>query len=419
MVGVILSILKIIILLGFLIFIHEFGHFTVAKLCKVKVNEFAIGFGPIILKKQYKETKYELRLIPLGGFVSMEGESQKSEDKRSFSKVKIPKRIAIVAAGGLVNIIFALAVFFCLQLSTGENVTTKVESTIEGYAAESIGIKPGDIIRKVNGKKVVINTDVNEILDNYSGGNLVLTIEREGNIIEKEVTPSAIEYYSTGIFLEGEDSTKVQGFSKKDSVEQQGFKIGDTIISVDGVNIENDANKLTDILQENNQKESFTFVVRRLGKEVTIQTTPIKKTMYYLGVVFSKEQGNFFSNVYYSSIKTGRFAFSIVDNLKQLISGNVSTSDFMGPVGISKAVARTDGIQEFISMLALISLSLGVTNLLPFPPLDGGKIVLLIIEAIRKKPLDEKYEVGIQMVGFGLMIMLSLYVTYHDILRII
>ena len=282
MVSVILSILKIIILLGFLIFIHEFGHFTVAKLCKVKVNEFAIGFGPIILKKQYKETKYELRLIPLGGFVSMEGESQKSEDKRSFSKVKIPKRIAIVAAGGLVNIIFALAVFFCLQLSTGENVTTKVESTIEGYAAESIGIKPGDIIRKVNGKKVVINTDVNEILDNYSGGNLVLTIEREGNIIEKEVTPSAIEYYSTGIFLEGEDSTKVQGFSKKDSVEQQGFKIGDTIISVDGVNIENDANRLTDILQENNQKESFTFVVRRLGKEVTIQTTPIKKTMYYL-----------------------------------------------------------------------------------------------------------------------------------------
>lgn len=419
MISVIFSVIKIIVLLGFLIFIHEFGHFTVAKLCKVKVNEFAIGFGPILFKKQYKETKYELRLIPLGGFVSMEGENERSDDKRSFSKVKIPKRIAIVAAGGLVNIIFALAVFFGLQFFSGENITTRVESTLEGYAAESVGIKPGDIIRKVNGKNVVINTDVNDILDEYKEGSLTLTIERDGNVIQQEITPTPIEYYSTGMFLEGEDSTKIQGFAKKESVEQQGFKIGDTIISVDGVNIENDANKLSDILQNNYNKESFTFVVRRLGKEYTIQTTPIKKKMYYLGIVFSKEQGNFFSNIYYSGVKTGRFAFSIVDNLKQLISGNVSTSDFMGPVGISKAVARTDGIKEFISMLALISLSLGVTNLLPFPPLDGGKIVLLIIEAIRKKPLNEKYEVGIQMVGFGLMIMLSLYVTYHDILRII
>ena len=91
----------------------------------------------------------------------------------------------------------------------------------------------------------------------------------------------------------------------------------------------------------------------------------------------------------------------------------------MGPVGISRAVAKTDGLKSFISMLALISLSLGVTNLLPFPPLDGGKIVLLLIEAIRRRPLDEKFEVGIQMLGFGLMVMLSLYVTYHDILRII
>ena len=102
-----------------------------------------------------------------------------------------------------------------------------------------------------------------------------------------------------------------------------------------------------------------------------------------------------------------------------LFSGKVSTNDLMGPVGISSVVAKTNGFQEFIYILALISLSLGVTNLLPFPPLDGGKIVLLIIEGIRKKPLDEKYEVGIQMLGFGLMIMLSLYVTFNDINRII
>ena len=123
---VIISALKIIVLLGFLIFIHELGHFTVAKLCKVKVNEFALGFGPIILQKQGKETKYELRLIPLGGFVSMEGETEKSEAKGAFNKVSIPKRIAIVAAGGLVNIFFAIIVYFGLQAFVGNNVTTEV-----------------------------------------------------------------------------------------------------------------------------------------------------------------------------------------------------------------------------------------------------------------------------------------------------
>ena len=132
-----------------------------------------------------------------------------------------------------------------------------------------------------------------------------------------------------------------------------------------------------------------------------------------------KADNNFANNAYYALLDTGDFAVSIVDNIKMLFTGKVSTNDLMGPVGISSIVAKTNGIQEFIYILALISLSLGVTNLLPFPPLDGGKIVLLIIEAIRKKPLQEKYEIGIQMLGFGLMIMLSLYVTYNDIIRII
>ena len=115
MISFILSAIKIIFLLGFLIFIHELGHFTVAKLCKVKVNEFAIGFGPAIWKKQGKQTKYALRLIPLGGFVSMEGEEERSEESGSFSKASIPKRIAIVAAGAIVNICYYSLFFINCQ----------------------------------------------------------------------------------------------------------------------------------------------------------------------------------------------------------------------------------------------------------------------------------------------------------------
>lgn len=239
-----INLIKIAFLLGFLIIIHEGGHFLVAKLCKIKVNEFAIGFGPEILKKQGKETKYALRLIPLGGFVSMEGEETYSDKKGSFSKASIPKRIAIVAAGALVNIIFGLLVYFIIIASY-----TDIQNAIEAL-------------------------------------------------------------------------------------------------------------KL--------------------------------------------------------------FGVSMVDSLKMLINGSAFKEEQLtGIVGISEIVVQTKGIINYIYLLAVISVSLGVTNLLPIPPLDGGKIVLLIIEGIRKKPLKENLEIQIQMAGFVLMIVLTIFVTYKDIMRII
>ena len=117
-------------------------------------------------------------------------------------------------------------------------------------------------------------------------------------------------------------------------------------------------------------------------------------------------------------METKEFMFSIIDNLKQLFTGNVGIDQMMGPVGISEAVAKTNGVYEFIYMLALISLSLGITNLLPIPALDGGKILILIIEAIRRKPLKEQTEINIQLLGFSLLIALSIFITYHDIIRI-
>lgn len=421
MIGFFIGAIKIIILLGFLIFIHELGHFTVAKLCKVKVNEFAIGFGPTIWKHKGKETKYAIRLIPLGGFVSMEGETERSENERSFSKVPIPKRIAIVAAGGLVNIIFAICVFLVLQMTAGKMVTTTVDTLTSGYAAESVGIQSGDVIKKINGKSVRIQPDVSKIMEKTDGNEVTLLIERNGEKKEIKLTPTAEEYYTTGIYMEAEDSTKVQGFVRGEgnSVEEQGIKVGDTIVSIAGENVENNYEKVHEVLQKHYGEEKIAFVVRRVGKEVHLDITPIKKINYKVGVNFKFADNNFGSKLYYGLQYTRDFSFSIVDNLRELFTGKVKTSDLMGPVGISRAVTKTDSVVSFISLLTLISLSLGVTNLLPFPPLDGGKIVLLIIEWIRKKPLDEKYEIGIQMIGFGLMIMLSIYITYHDVLRII
>ena len=141
-----ISAIKIIVLLGVLITIHELGHFIVAKLCKVKVNEFAIGFGPAIWHRQGKETKYTLRLIPLGGYNSLEGEEGASEDERSFSKASIPKRIAIVLAGATVNIIFAVVLYFTITALSGTFISNEIGEILDGYAAQEACLQQGDKI---------------------------------------------------------------------------------------------------------------------------------------------------------------------------------------------------------------------------------------------------------------------------------
>ena len=258
MINFIVNALKIIFLLGFLIFIHEGGHFCVAKLCKikVKVKEFAIGFGKIIWQKQGRETKYTLRLIPLGGFCSMEGEDEESDDDRAFSKASVWKRMAIVLAGPIVNIVFGLVVYYILVASIGIQFAN-----------------PAD----------------------------------------------------------------------------------DTVI-----------NRLT-----------------------------------------------------YSGKATGEFIIAILDSVKTLFTGGTSVDQMVGIVGISEIVVKTTGIANYINLMALISISLGITNLLPIPALDGGKILILIIEIIRRKQMKIETEAKIQMIGFSILLALSLIVTYNDIIRIL
>ena len=243
MVGFLISALKIIILLGFLVLIHEGGHFFVAKLFKIKVNEFAIGFGPQIFAKEKGGTIYALRLIPLGGFVNMEGEEERSNKEGSFSMASIPKRIAIVAAGGLVNILFGILLYYIIS-------------------------------------SIALNS-------------------------------------------------------------------------------------------------------------------------MYIGLLNTRD-----------------FIFSIFESIILLFTGGVNVNQMTGIVGISDIVVNTNGLLNYLYIMSLISASLGITNLLPFPPLDGGKIVIYLIEAIRRKPMKEETELRIQSLGFSLLIILAIFVTYNDVIRI-
>lgn len=409
------SAIKIIVLLGILITIHELGHFLVAKLCKVRVNEFAIGFGPAIWQRQGKETKYTLRLIPLGGYNSLEGEEEASEKEGSFSKASIPKRMAIVLAGAMVNIIFAILIYFSITVTEGTYISNEIEEVLDGYAAQMAGLQQDDKIIEGNGKTIKSKRDLNEVIAQSEGKEVITKIERKGEVIEQKIVPSEIKSKVTGLYLN--EDCKIVAVQKGSAAEKQGVQANDKLIKVNDVVINEDTNIAT---QEIGRKgvNTMTLTVKRGKEEITIELTPEYETSYILGINLKPAEDTLVNHCINGGMQTQEFLLSIVDNLKQLFTGHVGVDQMMGPVGISEVVAKTNGIREFFEMMALISLSLGITNLLPIPALDGGKILILWIEAIRGKPMKQQTEINIQLLGFAILIALSLYVTYHDILRI-
>ncbi|MBR3152865.1 MAG: site-2 protease family protein [Clostridia bacterium] len=213
MVGFIVSAIKIIFVLGFLVLIHEGGHFLVAKFFKVYVNEFSIGFGKELISRKRKETKYVLRMIPFGGYVSMLGEEERSTEEGSFSELSVPKRIAIVAAGGLVNIIFGLLTYFILISIVANNFySTKIDKLTSNYGAEIAGIQENDEIISINNKKVHLYSDVSQIIQDTEGETVSVKVKRNDKILDFDVKPNEDINKSIGIYLGTEDeaSCKIQ-----------------------------------------------------------------------------------------------------------------------------------------------------------------------------------------------------------------
>ena len=303
----------------------------------------------------------------------------------------------------------------------GNNVSTVVDSTIDGFAAEQAGIYAGDKIEKINGKKINTKTDIDEIIQASKGEEITLQIERENE--EKEITlkPTEKQSKSTGIYVasnvNGEKATQVIQIESGSSAEKAGIEVNDIIKKFNGEDVSGSTEKLVTAIQ-NCESNTVDVELERNNEIITVQLELDLVPTYYLGINFKMAENNFQNNVYYAFYKTGDFLASILDNIKMLFTGKVGIDQMMGPVGISSVVSQTTGIVDFIYMLAIISISLGITNLLPIPALDGGKLLILLIEAIRRKPLKEELEIGIQMAGFLILISLSIFISYKDILRI-
>lgn len=317
------------------VLVHEFGHFIVAKLSGVKVHEFAIGMGPKIFRTNKGETDYTLRLLPIGGYVRMEGEDEDSTDERSFGRKSIGARIAIVVAGAFMNFVLAIIVFTIHSYSLGTPTTT-IGKTIENMPAQISGIEAGDKILSINNNRINSWEDVTKEVGKSDNKNINLKILRNNK--EKDITIKPVKNEKENRFVIGIEPKVEKSITKS---IKNGF-------------------------------ENLTLVIKMMLEFIT-----------------------------------------------RLFQGNVNKNEVAGPVGIIYTVneASKHGFMYVLFFTGLLSVNLGVFNLLPIPALDGSRVMFLIAELLRGKPIDPNKEGAIHMIGFAILLIFMIVVTYNDIIK--
>lgn len=411
--GWLFNLLKIVAILGTLVTIHELGHFIVAKLCNVKVHKFSIGFGPKLLKKESGETEYTLRLIPFGGFVQMEGEEERSDDERAFNKKPVWQRIAIVSAGAIVNIIFAIIVYFVLASVNNSYYSTQITGLEEGPLYEA-GLRSGDTILSINGNKVLMQGDIENIIDNSKEDVMLFEYERSGEIIETpiEIPLQEMGFLGVAFFESGEVMYLVSGTP----AEKIGIQIGDVAYAVNNVETANSEEIVNEIRKV--VSGDITLSVMRSGESIEL----FGKTESTIGRVYTlmcnTVQPGFWKGLKYAWGSTWFYLRETVIGTAEIFLGKAKNVEVMGPVGIAEKISETSAWFEFFNLMSAISLSLGIFNLLPIPALDGGRILILVIEGIRRKPMKESVEQGLILAGFGAIILLALVITIMDLIKL-
>lgn len=416
MLGFILVVVKLLIILGIVATIHEFGHFLFSKMFKVGVNEFSIGFGPKIVQKKFGETMYSLRCIPLGGYCAIEGEEGTSDKENSLQNKNLIQKVLILMMGAGFNAILAAVIFFFISF-TSQTYTTKIESISSDSILYQAGIQSGDTINSINGKKVrtlseVLNFDVSDIKD----GKIKVEYTRD-NVLNKVTIENAVKkigYLGITFNASGDSSNVIDMVASGGKAFDAGLKAGDKIVSVASVPTNTSKEVVGEIVKYPNQE--IEIVISRKGEEITKTVVPESKNSLSLGITSTIVEK---TNLYYALVNMGDKFKSIIGSYVDLFTGKVGIKDMSGIVGIGEIVSKSNGFLEFINLLGIISLAVGVANILPFPPLDGGKIVIVVIESIVRKKLSEKAEAIISYIGFGLLIALTIFVTYRDIIRII
>jgi len=401
--------IKVIFVLGLLIFIHELGHFLTAKAAGIKVHEFALGFGRKLISFTKGETDYSIRLIPMGGFVRMEGEEEQSDDERAFNKKPILARLAVVIAGPLMNILLAVAILFILVFISGNYISNQIEEIQAGSGALKAGLKPGDKIIKLDEENIRSWDDINWYMIKTDKDNVIVTIVRNNQVIQVPV-----ETY-TKLNFELDSYNQVKGLNQDSALTKMGLKNGDKIRKINGMPVTKPDQVLNVI--KSLKTKIITFSVLSKDKEIDKPFDASLIRRNYMGVIPVQRAGSNSELVNYSFYKSFFLIKVMIQGVYDLVTGNVSVNQVMGPVGIISEISSQKMIADLLWLAAIISLNLGIINLVPFPPLDGGKVLTLCLEAIRRKPIKPETEAMISMIGFSLLILLMIVATYNDVLR--
>jgi regulator of sigma E protease len=445
-----------IIVIGILVFIHELGHFLAARAMGMRADVFALGMGPRILGYNKKtgfsfgkisddldlegDTDYRICAFPIGGYVKVAGMVDESMDKEFINSEPQPweyrskpvwKRMVVITAGVIMNIILAFAIFYTINLVRGKSYvdTTTVGYVKMGSPAEVAGLEPGDKIVSINNKPVEYwDNIVQSIKIDNLGENLSFIVNRNGQDTVLSIDKAAIGDMTQeefGLFPE-KMSPVITAVESGKPAGDIGLAANDVVTSFAGQTITNQQ-QLIDLIRSNAGKE-VEIAWLRDGQTMTGKITPAGDSTIGVGIA-GKYEGPVKTldyNVISAIPKAGydMYYYGIevfFGSMAKIFSGDIAFNKAIGgPIKIAQVSAQSaeGGFFTFISFIALLSMSLAIINILPFPALDGGHFMMLCYEGIARKPVPFKVQVVLQNVGFGLLLLLMLFVIYNDIISL-
>jgi regulator of sigma E protease len=429
------SILAFIFVLGVLIFVHELGHFVMARRIGVRVLTFSLGFGPKLIAFRRGDTEYCVSAIPLGGYVKMAGET--SEDARTgaadefLSKSKW-QRFQVLVMGPVMNLVLAVLVMAAViyqgaQLPAAEDFPVVVGSFTQNSPAQAGGVLPGDRIVSIDGREVPIWKHYYPTIATRAGRTTKLQIERNGQTIEREVVPRAIDKYDTGdIGIMPIMRPEIGDVRDSSPAAEAGLKSGDRLLKVNG-EASPSRERVIEYIKSHEGRPLAIDVARKDGRLETVTITPRKTD----GVVMIG------ATIYPMELKTvnpgpiealklsvernWELSSMIFETLAGLFTRETSVKQLMGPVaiaGLSGEAAQERSWIPLFTLMAMLSLNLGILNLMPIPVLDGGHITILALEGVSRRDFSIKVKEKMLLAGFVLLLMLMVTVIYNDLMRI-